>query len=138
MLEFIKNVFMYFGFGILIIFPIIWLIGFILKSEKFNEMQDRLRFSLAIIVGIGLWYSSTLIDHGPSKLFAIGIVQEFYPNAKNIKVNSLTESKIESDTYQAYVSFDFGTNSICDAMITIRKGTVKGSYNYRTEGYSCN
>jgi len=133
-MELIKDLFVYFGYGIIIVFPLIWIIGFIIKSDKFEEIKDRLRIVLTILVGIWL-YNFTI---APSNDAIINIVKGWYPNAKNVKVTSMTESKVESDTYQAYVSFNFTNNSTCSSLVTIRKGTEKNMYNYRTKGYNCN
>jgi len=133
-MELIKDIFVYLGFGILIVYPLIWIIGFIFKSDKFEEVKDRLRIVLAIIVGIWLYN----FNFGPNKTTTISMIQKWYPNAKNIKVTSMTNSKVESDTYQAYVSFNFIDDSNCSSVITIRKGTEKNLYNYSTKGYNCN
>lgn len=84
-------------------------------------IKDRLRIVLAILVGIWLYN----FNFGPSKTSTVEMVKKWYPNAKNIKVTSMTESKVESDTYQAYVSFNFTDSSTCSSVVTIRKATEK-------------
>jgi len=133
-MEIIKTILVYFGFGVLIVYPLIWILGFILKSEKFEEIKDRLRIILAIFAGIWIYN----FNFKPSKSSIVEMTKEWYPNAKNINIASITESKIETDTYKAYVNFNINNNSTCSTIITIRKAEKKGYYDYSNNGYQCN
>jgi len=133
-MEIIKTILVYFGFGVLIVYPLIWILGFILKSEKFEEIKDRLRIILAIFAGIWIYN----FNFKPSKSSIVEMTKEWYPNAKNINIASITESKIETDTYKAYVNFNINNNSTCSTIITIRKAEKKRYYDYSNNGYQCN
>lgn len=138
MFEVLKDILVYLGSGVLIVFPIIWLIGFVVKSEKFEEMKERLRLVLAVIVGIWLYTGIGMGLSKPSKSRVIAMMQKWYPNTMNYEV-TITESKIETDTYKAYVSFNFNdSTSTCNAEVTIRPAGKEGYLKYNTKGYTCN
>lgn len=135
MFSLLMEVLVYLGFGTILAYILLWIVGFTLKSEEFNARKNRLRTILAPFLGVGLWFFFSNL--GPSQQATVEMIQKWYPNAQNIQVNAVTESKVETDTYKAYVSFDFGANP-CHAEVTIRKGNERGYYNYSNKGYSCN
>ena len=92
--------------------------GFIVKSEKFEEMKGRLRLVSAPIVGI-LLYSGIGMNFAPSKTSVKKMIVKWYPKATNIQV-AITESKIETNTYKAYVDFNFqGGTSTCHTEVKL-------------------
>ena len=128
---------LFFGAGILIAYPLVWIVGFIfLNNENFKNIKNRLRIVVAIIIGIWLYNLSMMPNAGD----VTEMIQKWYPKAKNIKINTITKSKIESNTYYAYVNFGFtDKSSNCRIKITIRRSNkfFNYFYDYSTKGYTC-
>lgn len=132
-MEFTKDVLLYFFLGLLFSYPLIWLLNFTVRSRVLRKGKTFFSVLGAIITGVWLYN----FNFSPSESSTVEVIKMWYPNAKDIKVMSLSQNKIEENTYQACVSFSFNTFSNCESIITIRKPRGKSFYDYTSKGYSC-
>lgn len=132
-MDILKDSLLYFAFGLVFAYPLIWLLNFMVRSRVLRKGKNLFSFILALI--IGTWFYN--FNFSPSEKSTVEVLKMWYPNAKDIKIMSLSQHEFDDNTYQANVIFSFNSFTSCESIITIKKPKGKSFYDYTSKGYNC-
>jgi len=118
----IRNLF----YAIIFAFILSWIISFVLNKEVYLEMKKRLRLVLSVIIFIILFF----VEIPPQASEAKEMLQEWYPNAKDIAVLTIEKSKTTKNTYDAYVTWLINNQNCRGKLIISQEKRISQEWNY--------